>query len=1702
VTLRLEKLNDYSNRKFIVLYDSLFNLSGFELQNIRLYDNSSSNCLIYLYQSMATVGNLIISNCNFDNFDFINFDVSQISISNSFFSNITGTSVFQTNSFLKFSGIVNIFSLTFLQNSLTDYNLLYSSADLSGNLWNSTFTNNTLLGSSMMIILQESENFNFQLFNSFFIFNTFPSSLISFAPSNTSSSLCGIDGLTFYYNQGNIILDLLEIDVIEVSNCQFLNNTGTAIQLVDSNFENFSNIYFFGNQGNSSLPGISIDGSFLLDTVLFDSLQFISNSFFTTDDKYSIGVSLLIQNVNNSNITNCTFMKNTACFNISASGDSGIVFIGTSLNVIMCSFVQNLALSSTMALNFQGNSLWVHECVFKQNSQIDGSFSTLTMAISAIYDFFNFSCNICQENLFSQGMITLSSYSSYSFFHSYKSVYQGNVFNSNGQFYLDESPNRTIYVENCTINDNFGYGYSTILYVYIYSKIILENITFYNTIAINNTCVSSPLLVVWIYSSNVFVTIIQTTYLDMMTYDFGGPLFNIFGLESGFNMTMDSCVVMRSNTDQAGIFWVFQLNLNVSNCIFKDLYAETTAAVFYLLNSVTVYFTNSTIINASTANNAAAIYANDNSILVMQNITISDCYSIKDIILVQTFSQIIIRNVSIVNFTNNSVENIFTISNTGNLIHEAHQLIMKNITNQLFYIQKAGFLFENVEFSGISDILFYVKFAIYVEIINSSFHDNYCNNIDQYCFLYGSSSIPISVNSCIIFNTNNLNSQTLFLIETNSVLTINNLTVQLPDNTINSGFLQSSSSDISIEKLFINQSNFFLVSSASCFSLNLSEIYSEFSSYEIQFMQSYISASETLYFSMNNSVFKNFNFSGCFLISISNTPFLLMENNSFSTIISVSKGSVIMIESSFGIVSNSYFFNNSAERASCIYYSTPLPFTFSNATNLIISNNVFEGNNAIFNGAGVYFEFYPLYLINNIFKDNIGAYAMDYSSFPLRIDFTNLKPNLTVSPLVFLSEEHSGQDILEDIGIIIYDAYNQQIKENLNTQMNIEINPSLIETLNLQSEDSFKFVKKLLNPNITDFSDYGGSFSVSNIEGKTSLFQETDYTYLFTELLLTSTPTQMNFLFFDSTLFQTLDKSTFLNITQITQNQSYFNPNEFINDQTGLYNLFLPINVSACLLGEIYDSLKNTCDECSAGTYSLNLNDISCQPCPDEATCSGGNDFSLKFGYWRSGVQNNIYLCEHMLESCLGGFDSNCSEGYEGPLCDRCSKSSDGVKRQKIYSGTCTDCYSIGVNVLILLAFFVLIMIISFFLAHSFMGNNLKSYQKASLRIFINFFHLVTILETYNIALPQYIPITIYIFSNLVKIGDFWFSLACLLENPGDYVEGIILMLFIVFFSLMIVVYSHYYRKEKRENTIQRIELFIYLILPSFVDYLYSQIICIEIDGVYVRVSQKISVCWDMEYTLWFGLFYFPLIVIFGLILPFIVLDYNNQKISKLFRIGVGFLIKYGQNLRSDSKIKSISENKREPSLNNNVFGVQENYLQPFQNYSNPIVCEKSSKVVKTENKENNSTYHFLFIGYRTKSLFWESVNHFIKIGLILLNRSPFQNDVKLVTILFLFIFILAFDMSIHSLVLPLLNFISFFSKFIIVGMLYGLLWFLSDSDDNEQEEWKRLFLILIVLVYAFYMICMLWIIFIKDQMKIKLKRCLHIYNLLYFKKH
>ena len=127
----------------------------------------------------------------------------------------------------------------------------------------------------MMISLKQSNNFDFLLLNSDFTFNFFPTKLIYFYPSNTSSSFIKIYGLNFSFNQGLTLLTLLEIDEFNVLNCNFSNNVGTAFTLTDVNSSEFSNVIFFRNKGQNTLPGVYCEGGTFQLYSIINSIEFI-----------------------------------------------------------------------------------------------------------------------------------------------------------------------------------------------------------------------------------------------------------------------------------------------------------------------------------------------------------------------------------------------------------------------------------------------------------------------------------------------------------------------------------------------------------------------------------------------------------------------------------------------------------------------------------------------------------------------------------------------------------------------------------------------------------------------------------------------------------------------------------------------------------------------------------------------------------------------------------------------------------------------------------------------------------------------------------------------------------------------------------------------------------------------------------------------------------------------------------------------------------------------------------------------------------------------------------------------------------------------------------------------------------------------------------------------------------------------------------
>jgi len=63
-------------------------------------------------------------------------------------------------------------------------------------------------------------------------------------------------------------------------------------------------------------------------------------------------------------------------------------------------------------------------------------------------------------------------------------------------------------------------------------------------------------------------------------------------------------------------------------------------------------------------------------------------------------------------------------------------------------------------------------------------------------------------------------------------------------------------------------------------------------------------------------------------------------------------------------------------------------------------------------------------------------------------------------------------------------------------------------------------------------------------------------------------------------------------------------------------NSTISMSFRYCKPGEI-QMLDNTCDNCDAGTYSLDWNSTQCKQCIEHSVCQGKTEIAVDSGYWR-----------------------------------------------------------------------------------------------------------------------------------------------------------------------------------------------------------------------------------------------------------------------------------------------------------------------------------------------------------------------------------------------------------------------------------------------------------------------------------------------------
>jgi len=340
-----------------------------------------------------------------------------------------------------------------------------------------------------------------------------------------------------------------------------------------------------------------------------------------------------------------------------------------------------------------------------------------------------------------------------------------------------------------------------------------------------------------------------------------------------------------------------------------------------------------------------------------------------------------------------------------------------------------------------------------------------------------------------------------------------------------------------------------------------------------------------------------------------------------------------------------------------------------------------------------------------------------------------------------------------------------------------------------------------------------------------------------------------------------------------------------------------------CINGEINTTLVNSanppqCTPCATDYYSLNtLTDLSCTVCPEHATCLGGNSLVLDAGYWRASTMTDSIVACRTASSCLGGFDSTCRTGFQGPLCDSCDTTMRYVKA----SDTCASCPTYGRSLI-----FSLIVIAgmfgyqiwyikavresnSYFIAYygektdheHGLRVELKINQGMYIRLFTTYYQIYGIISTFDLNFSQLFGQSDSSSSGSTTISEVIYSSSCSLLDLGIdgsahiYWKLVLSTLGPVIKVIILAIFRAFLWKfninDKRKSILIVTAVCLFLLdQPTIVQDLFAYLSCVTIEGAdasYLESDLGIQ-CYTNGYNAFRNYFVIPALVIYILIIP------------------------------------------------------------------------------------------------------------------------------------------------------------------------------------------------------------------------------------------
>jgi hypothetical protein len=554
------------------------------------------------------------------------------------------------------------------------------------------------------------------------------------------------------------------------------------------------------------------------------------------------------------------------------------------------------------------------------------------------------------------------------------------------------------------------------------------------------------------------------------------------------------------------------------------------------------------------------------------------------------------------------------------------------------------------------------------------------------------------------------------------------------------------------------------------------------------------------------------------------------------------------------LISNSTFFNNSALSGSA--GALQLDCIEKAPCNFSVTSNDFSSNSAGLKGGAIYWTQQQPTFLNNSFKDNAAVYGPDVASFGIKMktmDLEGSEGKLSKVSETSYDNIASGQRLPQPIIVALVDHAGQVMKTDNSSSASI-------------------FPADTANVTVT------GNSKVTAVEG----------VYYFTEVKFSAQPGANIKALFSS---DALDALT-------TGDSGYSTEPLSVDMQT-----------RECQSGEAL--VGKDCVQCLSGTYSLDPTK-PCTNCPSGAKCLGGSLILPESGYWRpSKYTDSLFACPNSA-ACLGSphivpsLTGLCREGYRGNKCQACD---NGYSRTtENVCGKCPDDVS---NAFRLIGLVGVLAVICGVLVRSSLKTAYESTALHSiyLKIFTNYLQLILLTTQLNLEWPSFVYGLFSIQKNAGTATDQFLSLDCYLGDSSDddayknlYFDKLkIISLIPVIFSLAATAFwaIHFaIRRDKRVFRMQWVATLVvlfFIIHPNILRSNFSYFACTEIQSGESWLKENLDIrCFDSKYNSFALVVVLPVLMIWGLLVPLLVLLYlvrRRKELSELnMKLRFGFL--------------------------------------------------------------------------------------------------------------------------------------------------------------------------------------------------------------------